>query len=516
MERFVARYRSLVTSILSGFDRLVFRGTLIPLIRERGMYVFLKRSGVRLLDYKDYVLAMSERVKEGALRPAREYKRPIRFLQSSKIDKEAMAHQLFAESPVKVGPVCALSTVEPCSSFEYHLSKDPELRGLKPRLTKCLHVYQYQLHPVLGWVNARIQTWFPFNVQICLNGREWLARQMQRAGLRFKRQDNCFTWLEDPERAQCLMDEQLQTSWKALLTSIARALNPQHEQIFQAWPMDYYWSVYQSEWATDLCFKDPASLARIYPALVRHAMHHFQSPDVMRFLGRKVHGRFLGELTTSFKNRPEGVRVKHWIDGNSLKMYDKFGNLRIETTLANPTPFKVFRPLSNDPGGRRTWRPLRKGIADLHRRAQVSQAANERYLHALANVDDDTTLADLFDQVAKPTTWHGRRVRPIHIGAKEDVELLAVVARGEFATNGFRNRDLRRTLEPESINSSKAEQRRASARVSRKLRLLRAHGLIQKVPRSHLYRLTSRGQLLTAALHAVRSSSIRKLVGSAA
>ena len=517
MERFVARYRPHVTSILSGFDRLVFRGSLIPLIRERGMYTFLKRSGVRLLDYKSFVCSMSQRVKEAALRPAREHGRPVRFLESPEINKEALAHRLLEESPVKEGPICALTAVERCMSFEYHLSKDKQERGLKPRLTKCLHVYQYQLHPTFGFLHARIQTWFPFNIQICLNGREWLARTMERLGLRFRRIDNCFIWLQNAERAQRLMEKQLEIDWARALTAIARTLNPLHKEIFKPWPMDYYWSAYQSEWATDLCFKDQASLARIYPALTKHAMLHFQSPDVMRFLGRKVHGRFLGELTTDFKGRPEGVRVKHWVAGNSIKMYDKEARvLRVETTIAKTAGFKVFRTMTGDPHGKLAWRPLRKGIADLHRRAEVSQAANERYLDALANVDDDTTLADIFDQVGKPTTWHGRRVRAIRIGDKKDVELLQAIARGEFAINGFRNRDLRRTLEPASMNASKAEQQRASARVSRKLRLLRAHGLIQKIPKSHLYRLTQRGLLLTAALHTARSSSLKKLIGSAA
>jgi hypothetical protein len=205
MERFVARYGSLVTSILSGFERLVFRGTLLPLMRELGMYTYLKRSGVRLLDYQPFVLATSERVKAAALRPAHEHERPIRYLQSSRIDKEALARALLAEHP--------LDEVE---------------RGLKPRLTKCLHVYQYHLHPTFGFLHARIQTWFPFNVQVCLNGREWLARQMERAGMRFRRQDNCFTWLGDPERAQRFMDKQLTIDWRRALTSIARMLNPLH------------------------------------------------------------------------------------------------------------------------------------------------------------------------------------------------------------------------------------------------------------------------------------------------
>lgn len=517
MERFVARYRPLVTAILSGFDRLVFRGTLIPLVRERGMHTLLSRVGVRLLDFKDFALKTSERVKEASLRVAHERARPVRYLESSTIDKEVLAHQLEAEHPVDAGLICALSTVEPCMSFEYHRSQDRDERGLRLRPRKCLHVYQYHRHPRFGFLNARIQTWFPFNVQICLNGREWLAGQMEHAGLHFRRHDNCFTWLKDPARAQRLMDKQLAIDWKHALTSLARRLNPLHREIFRPWPMDYYWSAYQSEWATDLCFKDPTTLGRIYPALTRHAMLHFQSPDVMRFLGRKAHGRFLGELTTSFKARAEGVRVKHWVGGNSIKMYDKAASvLRVETTIAKTPGFKVFRPLSNDPKGKLAWRPLRKGIADLHRRAQVSQGANERYLDALAAVDDDTPLAELFDQVAQPTTWHGHRVRALRIGDPAEVALLQAISRGEFATNGFRNRDLRRLLDPASFQASKTSRRKASARIGRRLQLLRAHGIIQKVPKTHRYRLTQRGQLLTAALFAARSASLKQLVGNAA
>ena len=158
---------------------------------------------------------------------------------------------------------------------------------------------------------------------------------------------------------------------------------------------------------------------------------------------------------------------------------------------------------------------MRKGIADLHRRAQVSQAANERYLDALAVVDDDTTLAQIYDQVAKPVTWNKRLVRALDIGSADDIELLKVISRGEFATNGFRNRDLRPRLYQDA-GATKAVQRRNSARVSRQLRLLRAHGLIQKVPSTHLYRLTQRGQLLAAAVLAARATSLKKLVEAAA
>jgi len=483
-----------------------------------GMFAFLQRAGVLLVDFKDYTLATTEQLKHAALSEAVEHDRPVRYLESSATNKEALARQLLAEHPVQQGLICALTAVEPCRSFEYHRSPDPKERGLKLRHKKCLHIYKYYLHPRFGFINARIQTWFPFSIQICLNGREWLAVELALKGITdFKRHDNCFTWLGDSESAQQLMDKQLDLDWTRALDSIARDLNPLHVSIFKAWPQTYYWSAFQTEWATDILFKDPRTLAGIYPTLTRHAMHHFQSPDVMRFLGRKAHGNFTGELVTSFKDRPEGVRVKHWVRGNSIKMYDKAGSvLRVETTIAKTADFKVLRPPPKNPEGKLEWRPLRKGVADLHRRAQVSQRSNESYLDALAVVEDTTPCSQLFDVVSRSVVDHGRRVRAMRLGDQDDLSLLQAISRGEFATAGFRNRDLRRLLHPTAANASPDEVRRLSARISRRLRLLRAHGLIRKVQKTHRYQLSSRGQLLTAALFAARDANIKQLIAKAA
>lgn len=516
MERFIARYRPFVTAVLSGFDRLVFRGTLLPLVRDRGMFAFLCRANVRLLDFGNYVRRTSELLKAASLSQAETSERPVIYLESSSTDKETLARRLLAEDPVDSGLVCVFKTVEPCMSFEYHRSPDPQERGLRLRPRKCLHIYHYYVHPWFGFMGARIQTWFPFAIQICLNGREWLAHQMMLRGRTdFQRNDNCFTYFGNPQFAQRLMDQQLRLSWRHSLDRIARQLNPLHESIFQPWPQSYYWSAYQTEWATDLLFRDPKSLAAIYPALVRHATFHFQSPDVMRFLARKAPGNFTGEIVSSFKDRPEGVRVKHWVNGNSIKMYDKAGSvLRVETTIAKPNDFKAFRPPHDDPRGPLQWRPLRKGIADLHRRAQISQGSNERYLDALACVDDSTPLRDILDQVSRHTNYRGRRVRALRIGDLDDVALLRAISNGKFATAGFRNRDIRSILHPKATNQ--ADSRRLSARITRQFRLLRAHGLIRKMPRSHRYRLTQKASLLTAALFAVRDATISQLIGNAA
>lgn len=518
MERFIARYRPLITGVLSGFDRLVFRGSLLPLMQDGGMFFFLERAGIRLVDFKEYVSSTSERVKQAAFTEARRLGCPVRYLESSKTDKEKLAEHLLAEQPVERGLVCLLTAVEPCMSFEYHRSPDPNERGLRLRPRKCLHLYKYFLHPQFGFMGARLQTWFPFNVQIWLNGREWLATKLRRRGRSdFKRADNCFTWLGNPALAQRLMNQQLATDWPRSLDAIARFLNPLHTMIFKPSPMEYYWSAYQTEWASDLLFKDPRALAQIYPSLVRHAMEHFKSPDVMRFLGRKAHGNFTGEIITSFKDRPEGVRVKHWVRGNSLKMYDKAGSvLRVETTIARTGDFKVLRPPHDDPDGKLEWRPLRKGVADLHRRAQLSQRSNDAYLDALAAVDDTTPCAKLFDAVSRAVSEGNRRIRALRLGDPHDLALLEAVSRGEFATAGFRNRDIRSLIHRTPANLSPRDLRRASAKTSRRLRLLRAHGVIKKIPKTHRYRLTPSGQLLTAALFAARRANIKQLLATAA
>src|SRR5207247_2262085 len=119
----------------------------------------------------------------------------------------------------------------------------------------------------------------------------------------------------------------LTTAWPQTLDLISEALNPAHQAIFEPSPQSYYWTAYQTEWASDVLFRDPKSLAEIYPALVHHALRHFRSPDVMRFLARKAHGNFTGVLATAFKDRAEGLRIKHFANGNSIKMYDKAGSV---------------------------------------------------------------------------------------------------------------------------------------------------------------------------------------------
>jgi hypothetical protein len=364
-------------------------------------------------------------------------------------------------------------------------------------------------------MNARIQSWFPFGIQVCLNGREWLSRRMDQAGMRYDRRENCFVRIGDVEGAQRLMDEQLRTDWPAALDSIARRLNPAHEKMLAPFRESYYWSTHQSEWATDIMFRSPAVLAKIYPALVRGGICAFGSTDVMRFLGKKPHPNFQGEVVSHLGKRVEGIRLKHEYKANSVKVYDKQGSvLRVETTINNPRDFKVYRRKEGERSGPLSWQRMRKGVADLHRRAQISQASNERYLDALASINTDRPVGEVVAAICRPARWKSRRVRAVHPWSAEDSSLLAIVSRGEFVLNGFRNRDILGYLFPGKHPD--LAKRRLSARVTYRLRLLRAHGLIRKIPRTFRYALTTKGREITTAIIQVQHIPISRLTEVAA
>ena len=517
MRAFIHKFSDSITGILSGFDRLVFRGTLRQLSYVAGMRTYLSYSSILLKDFSHHVQQATAQVKAASQALAFKNNRPVIYLESARRSKEQMAKEIMCRDKISSGLICVFTAVELCQSFDIFRNRKEKKLELVKRFRKCLHTYQYWMDPVFGFMSARIQSWYPFNIQICINGREWLSRQMDKAGLCYIRKDNCFTHIHNVKRAQKLMDRHLEVNWPEQLDRIARRLNPAHGKIFSDFEAYYYWSQFQSEWATDIMFKDRHSLDTLYQSLIHHGMSTFQSPDVMRFLGHKllptgnIHGRFEGEVVSDIKNRHEGVRIKHRINGNSIKAYNKQGNiLRIETTINQANGFKVYRPKQGDDQRRRQWLPMRKGIADLKRQADVCQAANNRYLEALTVVDVPAPMKDLVQDILKPARLNGKRVRALNPWAHDDALLMESVMRGEFTINGFRNRDLRPLLFG-TATTSKQEQRKRSAKVSRKLRMLRAHGLIKKVPHTHRYHLTSKGRRIIPALMAARNADANQL-----
>jgi hypothetical protein len=522
MKRFIQRHAELISGVLSGFDRLRFRGTLRWLAHTQGMQSFLNYAGVLLKDFKSYVQGVTDGVRAATERLAKTAGRPLLFLDSSQISKEETAREIAKRDGIQQGLICVLSAVEPCFSYEVRRDAQKRKLELRGRTQKCLHYYFYLQHPEFGFMHLRLQTWFPLTIHIAMNGREWLAHQLDAAGLGYRRSDNCFLELEDVARTQALCNLQLKTRWKRVFLSLLHQFHPLHKDIFRAHPVQYYWSLDASEWATDVMFRSPQALAQLYPHLLRHGVYDFSASEVMRFLGRKptlsgqVRGNFRGEVVSDVARRSDHLRLKHRLNKNWIKMYDKQQTvLRVETILNNVKDMPVFRRAEGDPKSKRRWRTLRKGVADIRRRAHISQKANERYLDSLAQVQAHESLGELTKPLCQPTKLGGKRVRALQPWSPADARLLDAISRKEFAINGFRNKDLRLILFG-STEASAQETRRQSAKVSRQLRMLRAHGLILKVVHTHRYQLTSRGRTILAALQAARQANPDQLAKLAA
>jgi len=514
MNAFVRQHATSVIGILSGWDRLRLRGTLRMLANVTGFFRFLCYTGHLLKDFGKYALQTSRQVRQQALWAAESAGRPVISLDSPTINKEQVAMEIAARDQITQGVVAAITVVESCPGYDVRSDRSRGLLELYPRPRKCQHVYTYRIDPTFGWMYSRLQTWFPFNIHVGLNGREWLSRQMDAAGIRYQRRDNCYVWVSDVERVQQLLDEQVSYNWEKALAELSGQINPALPSIVGDYNIPYYWSIDQSEWASDVMFRCRQDVEQLYPALIRQGMESFASPAVMRFLGKLPPsgqlGRFAGEVASDYRKRVEGVRLKHWVNHNSIKLYDKGPVVRVETTLNDMRDLKAPRCVE----GQVVYRPMRKGVADIRRRAEVSQASNERYLEAMAAVSTPTPLKTLTDCLDRPVKWKGRSARGLNLLGQADASLCAAVGRGEFLINGFRNRDLQGLLFAAPARDA-LEQRRRSGQITRKLRMLRAHGLIHKVPHTHRYIVSDKGRRLIAAVHAAREADVDKLINAA-
>ena len=511
MERFLKRHQNRVIGSIAGFDRVLFGGTLRSISYVEGLEIFLTIQRVLFKDFGQFVEKLSARIKVHAESYALKHKRPYRYIESSRLSKEEIAREIMNRDQITQGLICVLTCIEPCQTFSLRRDRQTKKLALERKQRKCLHIYFYYIDRDYGLMHVRLQTWLPFTIQVCINGREWLARQMDRAGIKYTKRDNCFTYIEDVDAAQQLMDRLSERKWERFLNSFASRLNPiiKPEAGFSL--RGYYWSIRQGEYATDVMFKDELSLAQLYPALTRHAIERFSSRDVLRFLGRRECDGFKREVTSKLQKRVEGVRIKHWVDENSIKMYDKQGSvLRIETTINNARRFKVRRPTKKNGKTEMASFSLRKGIADLTRRVQISRSANGRYLEALAVVGDTTPSHRLLDPVSQRLVKDGRNYRALHPISPADSSVFEVLLRGEYLIQGIRNRDLRIQLCPGAELESTA-RRKASARISRLLRLLRAHGLIYKVPKTNYHRITKKGHEVMATATTFRETDLALL-----
>jgi hypothetical protein len=493
---FESKHAAQVVATLGCFDRMIFKGYL-PFCHEHGLHHFVDHVlQMKRKDFPGFAEQQSNRLVEHAQQVARRAGVTYQYLQGEH-NKEALARRAAHEAKHRPGLLLVLCVLELCPAFKLRQAEG------RPRLAATWRpqrvLYYYYQDPDFGLMHVRIQTWFPFTVQVYVNGHDWLAQQLTRRGSGFVQRDNCFTELDDPALAQQLADRFARIDWPARLNRWVRAVNP---LLNEPWlcGRGYYWVTDQAEYSTDVIFRSREALAALFPRLLRHATLHFSARDVLTFLGRRLHGRFDGEVLTHCKDdRLPGARIKHRMKQNWLKMYDKFGQvLRVETVINNPREFKVRRRRIRDGRRQTLWSPMNKGVSNLYHYREVSQAANRRYLNALAVVDQPAAAYQQVEQLATPQQVGDRRHAGFNPARRQDVRLFEAILDGDHLVRGFRNADLRRLLHRPTPDP--VLRRRQASAISRQLKRLHVRGLIKKIPRTYRWHVAKRGQKLLSAI----------------
>ena len=117
MKSFLQKFGGGVMGVLSGFDRLVFRGTLRCIADVRGMRGFLYGARVLLKEFKEYAVGITRDLNSVSLREAEESGREVRYLPSSRTRKEGVAREIARRDRITEGTICVLKCLEPCRTF---------------------------------------------------------------------------------------------------------------------------------------------------------------------------------------------------------------------------------------------------------------------------------------------------------------------------------------------------------------------------------------------------------------
>jgi hypothetical protein len=502
MVTFADVYPGQTVGQLMMFDRIVFKGHLSGLYPAGKRFSwYLCQQGVLLKAFKPYAEQTTQQVKAQVEEIGRAAGCAVEYLANGRgpkgEKKEELAQQRLAERGGQPGLIGIWSALEVQNSFTVRGNRQTHHLEVVVEPRKHLHYYLYYNDEEFGLMYVRLQSWWPMAIQIGINGHQWLARQLDKAGIGYERHDNCFPVVEDLERAQALCDKFAHRPWERVWNNFARRVNPLLSVIEATMKKGYYWSIDQCEIATDVMFGEQETLEALLPGLFQETLLTFSAEDVMRFLGRKLSGNFQGRVQTNLQKRPAGWRVKHWVKENSLKMYNKGGLLRVETTINNSGEFKIPAPQGQSP----RWQRMPKGVSYFWHFYQTGREANQRYLDALHHLPAQGKAATAaLDSLCQSHDEQGQRIAKFEPTTQATCHLFAAVLNGQHALTGFRNRHLRMALYSAPAPDEQTEQRRR-ARVSRLMAKLRGHGLIERLEHAHLYRVTTYGfQAMAAAL----------------
>ena len=348
MNSFIERFQSIIKSTITGFDRIVFKGTLLGLIRPEGVFKLLSHLGVKNTELKTWLLKQSSEICQHADKLASEHGYKVEHLNSYKIRKEELVHNTQESRQISEGLIGIWSCMETGNTYRAQFNPGASFPKISPYLVMCKHLYFYYDHPEYGFMNIRLQTWLPYHIQICMNGREMLFRSLEKAGIGFRCHRNKLLEIENESKAQQFLKEQVHLPWQSILDAFVPMVFPGMTDILGPYH-SYYWTLWQSEWATDFICKSIRDPEPLIFDLQKHAFLTGTSERALKYLGQPIkkdgspYKVFSHDVNSRNSGFHEGARVRHFVGSNSVKLYNEQNVIRVETTMNDPAMFKVLR-----------------------------------------------------------------------------------------------------------------------------------------------------------------------------
>lgn len=495
MNTILEQYNDKINGTFSFFDRMIIKGHILQLFSLSGRNFFLSSLDVLMKEFPSYANQVTSQIVSYVENMAVSQKRPLIYLTSAKLPKEQTALDVLKNNPVTEGLICILSVVENCQTFQ-PMKQQNGLLQLRSVTRKCKYYYFYYQDKNFGFMHVKLQTWFPFMIQVYINGREMMKRTFDENQISYQMYDNSFFEISDIEKAQELADQFDSKSLCRQLDLFAHKVNPYLGTVESILHAGYHWCVDQCEYATDVMFKSREALEDLYPSLVGHAFYDFNCTDIFSFLGRKLDKKFLGEAVSDYRKRPEGWRIKFKMKSNSIKMYDKYSCLRIEMTVNDPKEFKIYKEVNHRDGTTsKRWVPMGKSISNLYRYAEISKAANKRFLDSMCNIIPVRSIEKEVNGICSKKVVRGRTYTGYNVWSPETFQLFETISDGKYLVRGFTNQEIRRAMNKKEPDTSKER-----GRMTRTLAKLRAHGLIRRIPHSRRYLVSDKGRRVLGAL----------------
>ena len=392
--------------------------------------------------------------------------------------KDDIAQQQHAHFHRPEGIVFVGKAQEKTPVFRTEKRRNPQTGKRYPWIVRSTamvnHFYFYGLDEDFGPFFLKVCTYFPYNAKLCLNGHEYLKRQLAKEGIAFEALDNGVLSCADPKRLQQLCDGLSPAKIDALLRKWLGRLPHPFTAKDRAAGYRYDISILQAEFSLTQVLDRPLSGRVFFEEVIRENLDLGRPDHVQLIFDRRVTRRTPGRFRTRVLT--EGVTPSLHIDykPSRIKQYHKEGRaLRTETTINDTRDFGIGKRLSHLPALRR-----------------IGFQANRRLLDVQRISQDCHLGEDAFRRINEPVELDGQHASGLRFADVAVQALLSALLVFRLLPRGFSSRDLRDHWAP---LLGKAPTDMTMGQMGYHVRRLRLHGLIDRIPGTHRYRLTRQG-----------------------